>query len=126
MAVSKHSEPNVISMPAAGDLSAGQFRIVYVDDNGRVALNTSNATACLGILLNKPAAIDRAARIAVNGAVVKCEAGAAISERDYIRAVTGGRGSSTVGTADEVVGLALTAASGSGVLFELLVNPARY
>ena len=122
MAVNRLTTPNVISLEASGDLSTLLHRIVMVDDNGRVAVNTSNSTACLGVLLNKPSGIGQAARVAVNGSIVKCEAGAAINERDRIRAVTGGRGSATTTATDQIVGVALSAAAGSGALFELQVN----
>ena len=104
-------------------MSSNQFRILFVEDDGQVNINDSNATACLGILLNKPGAANQAARVAINGSIVKCEAGAAVNERDAIRGVGGGRGSATTTDLDFIVGFALTAAAGSGEFFELEVNP---
>ena len=116
---------NSITLPAAGDLSASQYCIVYQDTNGRVALNTSAATAPLGILLNKPAAIDRAAEVAIDGSVVKCKASAAIGERARVTQAASGHGLATVTALDEVVGVAISAAAGTGEMFELLVMPSR-
>lgn len=117
---------NVISLPAAGDLSTNLYRIVEVDDSGNVQVGVDNGTMPVGILLNKPAAAGRAARVAANGCIVKCEAGAAINERDLIQAVAGGRGSAAAsGTPVFVVGRAITAASGSGAFFECEVAPGR-
>jgi hypothetical protein len=117
---------NVISLPTAADLSTNQFRIVCVDDNGACAVPATNATLPVGILLNKPAASGRAARVAARGCIVKCEAGAAIDERSPVQAVAGGRGSAAAqGTNVMFVGYAITAASGSGVFFELEVAPGR-
>ncbi len=117
---------NSISRPAGADLSSNLHRILFVEDDGQVNVNSSNATACLGILLNKPSAADQAARVAIVGSVVKCEAGAAVAERAAIRAVTGGRGSATVVGGDFIVGHALTTAAGSGEFFELEVNPSTF
>jgi hypothetical protein len=44
---------------AAADLSAKQYRFVTVDSNGRMAVATRGALA-IGILQDKPAALDRA------------------------------------------------------------------
>jgi hypothetical protein len=115
---------NVISLPASADLSTYQYRIVCVNDSGDLAVPATNATMPVGILLNKPSAANRAGRVAAQGCIVKCEAGAAINERALIQAVAGGRGSAAAaGTPVYVVGRAITAASGSGVLFELEVSP---
>lgn len=114
---------NAVSMEAGADLSAAQYRILHVEDDGQVNINSSTATVCLGILLNKPGAEGRAAQVAIEGSIVKCEAGAAINERDAICAVAGGRGSAQTTAAAKIVGFAVTAAAGSGELFELEVNP---
>lgn len=118
-----HRKDDAISREAAADLSSFLYRIMLTDDDGKVNVNTGTATACLGILMNKPSAAGQAAAVAVNGAIVKCEAGAAINERDKICAVAGGRGSGITTENAETVGIALTSAAGSGVIFELLVQP---
>jgi hypothetical protein len=119
---------NVITLPAATDLSSNQFMGLYVADDGQVDVNAAPTTATpfIGILMNKPDAENKAAEIAIVGSVVKMEAGAAIAERDMITGVTGGRGSATTTDNTFIVGYALTPASASAELFEVVVNPGRY
>lgn len=123
MAVNK--EVKAVSYPAGGDLSSNQFRIVYLSDEGRVVAANGNGTALLGILLNKPSASDQAARVAVDGSIVKCEAGGAVNERDAIGAAAGGRGTAGVIDNAYIVGHAVGAATGSGEFFEVAVHPMR-
>lgn len=123
MAVSR--TPVTISIPASGDLSGSQFRIVYPDATGAAAVATGSANPVIGVLANKPGAAGRPAEVVVHG-VAKLEAGAAINPGDAVQAVAGGRGSATTTAGNWYVGVALTAAAGSGALFEVLVNPARY
>lgn len=114
-----------ISRAASGDLSSNQYRLVGVDTAGRVVVIANQATPFLGVLMNKPAAIDQAAEIAINGSVVKVEAGATIAEGNAITAVAGGRGSPGVTDTDEIVGIALTP-GGSGVMCEVEINPRQF
>lgn len=55
-----------VSLPAAGDLSTKQFLAMTIDTNGRVTTATANAKV-IGILQNKPDAIDTTARVRVQG-----------------------------------------------------------
>ena len=123
MAVHRHV--NAVSYPAGSDLSAGQFRIVYMTDEGRIAFADGNGTSLLGILLNKPTAVGQAARVAVDGSVVKCEAGGAVNERDAVGAAAGGRGTAGVIDNAYIVGRALSAAAASADLFEVSVMVGR-
>lgn len=115
-----------VSYPAGGDLSASQFCMVAMSAEGRVVLQEGMATACLGILLNKPAATDRAARVAINGSIVKMIASAAINENAAIAAQGKGHGSASSTNNQYIVGYARSAAAGSGQLFEVLVDCDRY
>ena len=116
-----------VSFPASGDLSGNQFRIMAVDDNGRVMAATDAATAYIGVLQNKPAATDQAAEVAVVGSVVKLEANSAINERDAVRADAAGFGTVTTTEDDEIIGYALSPAVGSAELFEVVVTaPAQF
>ncbi len=120
-------KPSVISLPASADLSSNQYRIMAVDDNGRIMAAVDGATAYVGVLLNKPAAIDTPGEVAIVGSVVKLEAGAAIAERDAITAVAGGRGSAETTEDAEIIGYALTPAAASATLFEVVVTaPAQF
>jgi len=115
-----------ITLPAAGDLSSNQFRGVMIDDAGRIAVQSGTTTPFIGILMNKPAAIDRGAEVAIRGSIVKMEAGAAINERDAISGVAGGRGSATTDNNEYIVGRAVTPAAASADLFEIEVAPDRF
>lgn len=55
-----------ISLPAAADLSSSQYLGIVVDSNGRAAV-AAEGQAAIGILQDNPAAIDRAANVAVGG-----------------------------------------------------------
>ena len=114
---------NAVSFEAAGDLSAGQFHIVVQQDDGRVALDAGNGSALLGVLLNKPTAAGQGARVAIDGAIVKCRATATIAERDLVTAhAVAGRASAITTAGANVVGIAVSPAA-AGEYFELLINP---
>ncbi len=117
---------NSVSYPAGGDLSASQFCMVSMSAEGRVVLNEGVATALLGVLLNKPTGVDQAARVAINGSIVKMIAQAAVNENAAIAAQGKGHGSATTTNNEYIVGYARSAASGTGVLFEVLVDCDRY
>ena len=115
-----------VSYPAQGDLSGSQFCIVAMTAEGRIVVNEGMATANLGILLNKPTATGQAARVAIDGSVVKMIASAAINENAFVAAQVGGHGSATTTSNQYYVGRALSAAAGTGELFEVLVACGRY
>lgn len=125
MAVSKRIHD--ISAVANADLSSNQYRLVYqTSTDDQVAVLANDGTAPVGVLLNKPNAAGRAARIAGIGSVVKCEAGAAITAGARVSATTGGRAITAVaGTNAWVAGVARSNASGSASYFELEVMPGR-
>lgn len=55
-----------ITLLAAADLSAKQYRFVTIDSSGNAAVSTRGALSC-GVLQNKPSASGRAATIRVVG-----------------------------------------------------------
>ena len=123
-----------VTFTAAADLSAAQYRIVGMGTAGVNTLAAGTSGMPLGVLMNKPAALNRAAEVAIVGAVVKLEAGAACSAGDPVVAVTGGRGSpvaasgggaASSGTAF-VVGICVAPAAGSAGIMEVAVNPHYY
>ena len=114
---------NSVSYPAGADLSALQYRVVQMDADGQLSAQVGTATPPLGILLNKPAAAGRAAQVAIVGSIVKCEAGAAVNENDWIHGTVSGFAIAAASAESWVVGIAMTPAAGSGELFEVLVNP---
>lgn len=121
-------KPICISFPAGADLSSNQFRIMGVASDGQIDAETDGGAdnpGIVGILQNKPTAAGQGAEVAVFG-VSKFEAGAACDEGSYITPVAGGRGSPVAaGGSAYVVGLCVQAASGSGVIGAVLVNPQK-
>lgn len=115
---------NTFSRPANADLSASQYRALYVVNDGDVDLLVNSGTPPVGVLLNKPAAAKRAARVAGSGSSCKMEAGATIDEGQRVVPVAGGRGSPAGAGAAWDIGLALTPAA-SGEMFTLLIDPSR-
>lgn len=89
-----------VSYPASGDLSAKQFFCVNLASDGEVQVATSGAKVT-GILQDAPAAVGRAANVAING-VSKVSATAAAGE-----AITVG-----VGLTCSTVGKAIKASTG--------------
>jgi len=121
---------NSITFPAAGDLSSYQFHIVGVESDGQINVMgsaTGYGTPILGVLLNKPAAADRAAEVAIVGSHTKVHANSAIDEGQLITVgVVGavGWGSTFTGAGTQwVLGICTEAASGSGGYAGVVVNP---
>ncbi len=125
-----------ISLNAAADLSAGQFHAVRLSAAKTVALGSTAGEPIIGILQNKPAAAGQAATVAFAG-TTKAVAGAAVSAGAQLKVNASGRlvaaaagttNISDAGTASDpligsnVVGIALEAASGNGVVFEVLLT----
>lgn len=64
------------TLPAAGDLSAKQYRFLAVDTNGQVDAVATQGNDPVGVLCNKPDAAGKAAEIAVYGIAKVVAAGA--------------------------------------------------
>jgi hypothetical protein len=125
-----------ISLPAAGDLSASQFRAVSVNSSGQIAA-AGVGVAVAGILQDKPGAVGRAGNVMVLG-VSKWEAGAAITAGERVAADATGRCKPAVAAATDtsdagvaadpligshVAGIALETASGAGIVISVLLLP---
>ena len=82
MAYGSSSEDD-ITLPAAADLSAMQYRYITVDANGRGTNCTTAVLPIVGILQNKPSAQDQEARIRHIG-ISKLVSGAALNEGDMV------------------------------------------
>lgn len=106
---------------AGADLSSGRYLICQQEADGDVILATAATQNLVGVLLNKPAAENRAAVVRMLGPV-KCIASASIDEGDAITATTGGKAVATTTDTQIVIGYALTAASGVNVLFKLMLT----
>lgn len=126
MAVSQ--DVDVISVPAAYSLASYQFHAVLSDAAGNACIQTNIAPTIgtapvIGILQNKPAAAGRAARIAIGG-VSKMVAGEAITAGEVVYPTTGGLalGSAYGACGTSAIGVALSAASGSLSVFQVLIR----
>ena len=113
------------SFAAAADLSTHQFKLVYIDANGRAALGTAYTSPVMGVLQNKPAAADDVARVRMIG-ISKVKCGAALNESDFIASNGEGFGTATTLDTAYYVGRVLVATGGSGELGEIMVNPGKY
>ena len=78
-----------VSLPADGDLSASQFRFMDIDTAGRLAL-PSAAGRAVGVLQDKPDAIDKPGALAIEG-IAKVVVGAGgITAGDILEADAAG------------------------------------
>ena len=64
----------LVSFPAAADLSGKQYHIVDMESDGEVTFTTAATDVPVGVLQNKPAAAGRAASVAIGG-ITKVEVG---------------------------------------------------
>lgn len=114
-----------ITMAAAADLSAYQYRFMKVDANGRATVCTAATDIPLGVLQNKPAAADRAARVRIDGLSL-FHFGAASNEGDLL--ASGELGAGTVLSAGTTLwygAMTMLAAGGSGDIQTVLVMRGR-
>ncbi len=98
-----------IRINAAGDLSANQFLLHSVDANGRVAVTANTSTLNpVGVLQNKPDAIDQEAQIAIFG-VSKVVCGETIAAGDLLcpSSVVAGKVDDADTATDTIIGVAL-------------------
>ena len=119
-------ELTCISLPAAANLSAYQFHIVAIDADGRCALPSGSVGAVIGVLQNKPAGTAFAAQVAISG-VSRCYAGGSVAAGDCVKSDAAGLALVTTTAANTIVGRAISPeATGSGLIFEVLINPSLY
>ena len=90
---------------AGEDLSAAQFHFVTLEADGQVDLADAAGENAIGVLLNAPAAVGRAATVCVSGKVM-VEAGAAVTAGDALQTNAAGE-AITAASGDYVLGYAL-------------------
>lgn len=112
----KESQVNV-TLEASGDLSAQQYRAVVVDSNGQAAV-AGAAVVIDGVLQNNPAAIGRAATVAISG-VVKMKCGGAVTNGGPVTTDASGD-IVNAATGNPIVGIALATGSSGGIIPVLL------
>ena len=109
-----------ISLPAAGDLSAKQYTFMVVDSNGRIdQVGVAGADAD-GVLLDKPAAIDRPAEMAYAGRV-KIVAGDTVAMGAKVQSDATGR-AILAAASDHVLGKCLVGGAVGELIEVLLVS----
>ena len=109
-----------ITLPANADLSSSQYLFVDCNSTGRVAVVAGNGYKAVGVLQNKPAAIDRAATVQFDG-VTKVKAGAAVAKgADIMSNATGQAITATTGLVSQ--GTALEAATAANQLISVLLK----
>jgi Uncharacterized conserved protein (DUF2190) len=108
------------SLDAAGDLSAGQFKALVMDTNGRAALAGTKGVPIVGILQNNPGALGRSATIMQSG-ITKWVASAAIVRNARVTTENDGR-AVTAATGNVVHGIALEAAGAAGQVIAVLLT----
>lgn len=110
------------TLPASGNLSSSQYRCIVINTSGQVAAVSSAGAKADGVLQNKPSAAGREAAYAYAG-VTKVEAGAAIASAGLDLTTDSVGRVVTATTGDVVVGRSRAAASGSGSIISMLLNP---
>lgn len=133
--MSRQSNGVDITLIAAADLSAKQYRFVKVDANGQAALASAAGEVCVGVLQNKPTS-GQAATVRIFG-VSKVVANAAVSAGALIKTSSDGEADTasklTTNTSDagagadagigsDVLGIALVAAANAGEIIPVLLQ----
>jgi hypothetical protein len=117
--MSLQQEVRSLSIPASADLSASQFCFVTIDGNGRIALPSAGGD-CVGVLQDKPDALDRAGQVAMlnMSGKLKVVAGATLTPGTKVQADASGHALAAL-TGDHVLGTVLSGGD-SGELIEIL------
>jgi len=108
-----------ISEPASGDLSASQFCLVALGTTG-VAKASAQGQRVDGVLYNEPAALGRAAQVAVSG-TARVKAGAVIALGAKVTTTAAGL-AETASSGDYIIGVAREAATASGDIIALEIT----
>lgn len=109
-----------ITLPASGDLSAAKYLAGYVDSAGRVVKRVTAGADVHGIIMNKPAAIDRPTEFAISGRI-PATAGAAFNAGVNLGVTTAGK-LVTATTGQAIVAVSLEVASGDGSVVDVLLG----
>lgn len=109
-----------ITLPAAADLSAKQYRAMTVDSNGRAAVSTRGQGSA-GILQNNPGALDRAATIAIAG-VSKVVLGGTVTKGQKLVSDANGALVNASSSDNNFLGIAI-GSGGSGEIIAALIQP---
>jgi hypothetical protein len=118
--MSLQQEVRSLSIPASADLSASQFCFVAIDTNGRIILPATAGDDCVGVLQDKPDALDRAGQVGMlnMSGRLKVVAGATLAPGDKVQADTSGHAIEAA-SGDHVLGTVLSGGD-SGEIIEIL------
>lgn len=111
---------------SAADYSATPYRLVYISAADTVTTcKDADGTGFrpVGILTDQVGAASGDAVSVQMSGIAKCEAGVAITAGALIVCDTVGRGIIGTTAGDFVVGIALEAASGAGIIFSVAMQP---
>lgn len=111
---------NELSIEAAADLSADQFRAVVADSNSQAA-RAGAAVPIIGVLQDKPTQQGQAAHVKIGG-VSKGVAGAAVAAGAQVATDATGRFVTAVAT-NPPAGMALSPAGAADEVFTVLITP---
>jgi hypothetical protein len=117
----------VITLPAAGDLSAGQYKFVELNSSGQVAICDAVTDIPVGVLQNKPAAAGAAAEVMVMG-VSKVQGDADLTKGNQIGTSADGQAAAYAAGTDTtkyIVGQVLEDNAAAGGLITAIINCAN-
>lgn len=113
-------EQIVITVKAEGDLSGHQYRAIKVTNAGYGTVAQATTDVVIGILMNKPAAYDRAAKVCIGG-LTKAIAGAAISTIGLVSVLNNGLLCTSTDTPGNWTAKNITTAAGSAEYVEIIL-----
>lgn len=104
-----------ITLPASGDLSTKQFRLMGVNSSGQAATIASANVKATGVLQNKPAAAGRDAEVAVSGRLKIVVGTGGVTAGDEVEADANGAVVTAAGAGSHIVGIVLVGAAAGGL-----------
>src|SRR6266702_2725463 len=109
-----------ITFEASGDLSTKQYHFVTLDSNGQIAVSTRGALS-VGVLQDKPAAINRAAQVRCL-LVSKILLGGTVTKGQALVADANGAAVNASSSDNAFMGFAMEGGS-SGQIIAMLLQP---
>jgi hypothetical protein len=107
------SNPQIISLPVSADSSSNQYKLHAINSSGQAALATTRGQRVHGVLLDNPAAANRAGALAYQG-VAQVSCGGTFEEGDELTTNASGLAIKADRAGDAVFGTAVEAgASGA-------------
>lgn len=111
-----------ITLPASGNLSAHQWKLMDVNSSGQAVLVSAANARCIGVLQNDPAAAGQEAEVAIAGVVKILVGASAVTAGDEVEADATGTILTAAGAGSNIIGKCLVGAAAGG-LAEVLLQP---